>query len=1228
MKTEFFSMKRLMIFVSIIIFLVTIKVEATSCSSEEKRILKEEAKKIEIIPYLDETPNPLNEYVYSVNITNFSDKFYIVDGGGNRYEYTSQHSNDSLYGVYLPNSNSSFKVYGAYEKECQDELLATYKIKFDPYNYYYSHQACDGIEEFYLCNRTYSGVIESEEWFLEQVEKYKNGEVEIPGQEAEKQENKTLDFIKDNLFLIIITLILVVSAIIYIIIKRKQKSIKINLSKKHVFLLAILLISLFVNQKVSALEQSTNGGAAGGGSCPSCSWVYNSEDDKGIRISLYRYNGKKLSFIKSVDFVGTKRSSYYCANATGRFSYKAGEEVKFSECGSRLKIQTFTGYNKSIGKEIFTNIKSKEIINGKTWGVLKAQEINNYFGNTNQSIIKKIKEMFGVVVKEEELSEYYLIMEPTIAFYNSDKYYYGTGYEFMNSTLDSIGDGKGQTGFYLQQRNTIVNYLYNGLYIATNKGLQYEYNGQKDGRYDYYNFVNINPDKKPIVTTSSNVIAGGDWEKFYQVNNNKTNQAFPYGITVFWIGKTAMECSSTCSGKTGDAFLMCAENFCANQTNVNNSTEKANCITKTCGYKYDKLSCGNDKTTNGSNTTCSSTSSSSKETCQIVNKENYSYQVKCTTTSNVLYPTTLPTSLTAGSGFEYQVKLYGNKTCTITFDSELWKYNYASSYTDAERSNLIDAITSFNKLSLSSYIYDSSNGNINIKINEKNNDDNKTTNKTLKPETDYYLGSKNVTETYTNKNINSYHKNNTITATIKTYTTDSSNGTLYNLPGVCVSSVDNVTIAEGSVCKNGLGPYNKYFTGIYAAIANNQTETKVVHSSAGMDNINKCNYQVKDNNNELSCYIVAETKSNQSGNVLINNEDIVLKLYAVSSDKTKILNYNLGDAIKGKKDQLNNLSTTTIYKNTIRFNENKVIYGTVTDGTNYAYCKKELIITPNSCEFEIQKNATSTTIRLKSIPGAEYYIKDSTSNKWMKIQSRTINNNTKIIIEGMVKKGESVITCSKEFLPEELKTCTNLYKPTEYVKIRSYCGASWQNDTAGYSSESECYTHCTNPNGKNTCKSLYSCSDTLAIRQYCKVNYQVDGYKTIGNCINDCSCGSNGLKYYYRTISQNNPFPDREAHSNWLGYEEYITDDKHDSTSSTSGGNPEYEIVLDSKRIDAISKHTQKYNAAGNDAYGDFIRIDEKDTGSYKSKFIHEDDISEGGFSSYFTYIEGIKTGG
>mgnify|MGYP003304672896 CR=1 FL=1 len=105
-------------------------------SEDTKSRANKEAKNIEIIPYFDEDYNPMHEYFYNVNITNFSKNVYIVDSNNNRFEYEGSYNNDSVFGVYKPGDRITFKIYGAYDGDCSDQLLVTLKVDFDYYNDY------------------------------------------------------------------------------------------------------------------------------------------------------------------------------------------------------------------------------------------------------------------------------------------------------------------------------------------------------------------------------------------------------------------------------------------------------------------------------------------------------------------------------------------------------------------------------------------------------------------------------------------------------------------------------------------------------------------------------------------------------------------------------------------------------------------------------------------------------------------------------------------------------------------------------------------------------------------------------------------------------------------------------------------------------------------------------------------------------------------------------------
>lgn len=227
--------KALLVIVFIMVF--GLKVDAATCTTEEKKSLKVEANKIEIVKYFDDTYVPQGEYYYNVHLVNFNEKFYITDSNGNRFEYSSTIKADDIFGMYWPGRTVTFKIYGAKGKVCSDELMRTVKIKFPSYNDYSKHEACKGIENFKLCKRDYSGTIESEEWFLKQVEEYKKSlNEEKPTEEDNKKTfiEEIVDFITNNPVIFIVLLLIVITIIVIFIankIKNRNK-IKIDFEVK------------------------------------------------------------------------------------------------------------------------------------------------------------------------------------------------------------------------------------------------------------------------------------------------------------------------------------------------------------------------------------------------------------------------------------------------------------------------------------------------------------------------------------------------------------------------------------------------------------------------------------------------------------------------------------------------------------------------------------------------------------------------------------------------------------------------------------------------------------------------------------------------------------------------------------------------------------------------------------------------------------------------------------
>ena len=220
---------------TIFLILLSVKVEATTCTTEEEKNLKYEADAIEITAVLDDEYNPYHEYYYSVNISNFSDKFYIMDSGDKVYKYFEDYTSDSLYGLYNPGKTIVFRIYGAPNKTCEYVLLKTIRINLDYYNDYSTYPECEGIEDFALCQRNYSGTIRSDEWFYKKIEEYKNGTVEeelIIKPKKKSSSEKIKIFIQEHMPLIFLIFITITLISIFVIIKSKKNRKRIKIKFK------------------------------------------------------------------------------------------------------------------------------------------------------------------------------------------------------------------------------------------------------------------------------------------------------------------------------------------------------------------------------------------------------------------------------------------------------------------------------------------------------------------------------------------------------------------------------------------------------------------------------------------------------------------------------------------------------------------------------------------------------------------------------------------------------------------------------------------------------------------------------------------------------------------------------------------------------------------------------------------------------------------------------------
>lgn len=651
-----------------------------------------------------------------------------------------------------------------------------------------------------------------------------------------------------------------------------------RINKKKI--IAFLLVFSFALW--SGIQVFANNGGAGGGTSNSgyggCTWDYcynGNGGGHGVRLSLYEYKNGKVTYYNSVDFcVGNScydgTTAYTTSEMAGRIAYQfAGVNLKF---GVSKKVHA----NTSERFACYNGRGCKDYLDGTFKDIVSLFKLGSY---ANYSEVQNaIYSVFGKWI--DNLDYTYITIEPTIMYYNSKtkEKYYGTSYEFIAANVNT---GDGMTRVVKKDSPNA---------IATTSVF-----GAKDNNC----FVKAGTCSNGLVSLVKFV---GNRDVI--INSVTGSERGGYGISVLWIGSPDNvppknnTCLATCSGKSGDSLLSCAENYC--QASSGDSAGKKSCIA-TCGYSDPGFSsCNANQSSSGVSTECDADTSSSLSTCTKANTSNY-YRSNCSESSTISYGNSLPTTLTPGTGFTYTPVLSGEKTCQMTFELAKWKFDYASSYTEAERTKLKEILKNFQSIESNSiwvkdldnkYKYDSSNATITIDITNSNdtNASNRKTTKQLVPSKTINLLNNDVVVTAGGSNRVPLYSNGQVTyqSIYGLIKTTSKNKTAYKLPAVCISAGTGKMYdvnANGKCDTENDGPYHEYYTDLKIKKDTYKTEVTVNKGSSNLNATNTCRYVVE---SPVSCSIVEREDKYE---LLIENKNNVGITYGLST-RGYILNGN------------------------------------------------------------------------------------------------------------------------------------------------------------------------------------------------------------------------------------------------------------------------------------------------------------------------------------------------
>ena len=227
-------MKKINYLILLITFILSPYLVKADCTTEEMNHFKEIKSSFGIAYRIEDDTKLYTIRLYNPEPENYDFMIYTDE-----YLDCEDENENETYCYDVKPGNYKIGIMGITET-CKDVINKT-TLKLSKYNEYYGDPLCEGIEEFYLCQKTYDKEIDRET-FESRVATYRKTLESKEEKETikEKEENKIVKYVKDNLVQIIVIAVFVIMLIITAIltassIKKSRRLEWQKISKKYLF---------------------------------------------------------------------------------------------------------------------------------------------------------------------------------------------------------------------------------------------------------------------------------------------------------------------------------------------------------------------------------------------------------------------------------------------------------------------------------------------------------------------------------------------------------------------------------------------------------------------------------------------------------------------------------------------------------------------------------------------------------------------------------------------------------------------------------------------------------------------------------------------------------------------------------------------------------------------------------------------------------------------------------
>lgn len=180
--------------------------------------LKELAKSIEVSSEFDYDSLDMGIYnSNNVTIYGLTDELYVTTKDKSTAFTFNDREEDGSIKQLIAYGNDKLEVYSTY---CSVGVLRTIDLDLKRYNVYSEADECKDLKDkVSVCSEFYEKSLTYDE-FLKEIEKYKKNDIT----DVSNMKDKVVSFIKDNIIVISILLVLIIGGIVFAIIRKIKKN--------------------------------------------------------------------------------------------------------------------------------------------------------------------------------------------------------------------------------------------------------------------------------------------------------------------------------------------------------------------------------------------------------------------------------------------------------------------------------------------------------------------------------------------------------------------------------------------------------------------------------------------------------------------------------------------------------------------------------------------------------------------------------------------------------------------------------------------------------------------------------------------------------------------------------------------------------------------------------------------------------------------------------------------